>query len=312
VTISTHTDGRDWARDERMAPTMRELRRLGVEWISIHPYAAIRDDGRVRFGSIDPDRPPAHVVRPIRLAHENGLKILIKPHLAYWGSGFDWRGEIEFDGEAEWSRFWEQYERWIVALAAASREADGFVIGTELDRTLAHDARWRRIIARVREVTPAPLTYAANWSDFERVPFWDALDVIGIQAYFPLTEIASPAEDEIARGWTRWMERLREFSREKERHIVFTELGYDRSYEASVRPWNPDSDGPAARGVQEACLRVALRAIQDEPRVIGAFLWKWFPEPHPVGHDFQLATPGMKRVIQDVWGHPGAARLTGD
>jgi hypothetical protein len=31
------------------------------------------------------------------------------------------------------------------------------------------------------------------------------------------------------------------------------------------------------------------------------FLWKWFPNPHPVGRNFQLATPRLKRAISEVW-----------
>jgi homoserine trans-succinylase len=32
------------------------------------------------------------------------------------------------------------------------------------------------------------LTYAANWDDFDKVPFWNELDYIGIDAYFPLSD----------------------------------------------------------------------------------------------------------------------------
>jgi hypothetical protein len=46
---------------------------------------------------------------------------------------------------------------------------------------------------------------------------------------------------------------------------------------------------------------VALRAIQREPSVIGSFLWKWFHNPRPVGHNFQLATPAMRSVILEAW-----------
>ncbi len=35
--------------------------------------------------------------------------------------------------------------------------------------------------------------------------------------------------------------------------------------------------------------------------VVGAFLWKWFPNPHPVGRNFQLATPRLRKAIADVW-----------
>ena len=118
---------------------------VGADWVSTHPYAGIRADGTVRFRDFDPENPPPRLVRPIREAHRVGLKIMIKPHLAYWGSPFGWRGEIEFADDEQWARFFDAYETWIVNVARACRDADGFAVGTELDRTLQHEARWRRI-----------------------------------------------------------------------------------------------------------------------------------------------------------------------
>jgi hypothetical protein len=309
VTISTHTDGREWGWDV-IAPTMEQIRAVGAGWVQTHPYAGIRADGSVRFRPPDPGSPPPHIVRPIREAHRLGLQILIKPHLAYWGSPFGWRGEIEFDDDEAWSRFFDGYEEWIVGLARASRDADAFVVGTELDRTLAHEQRWRRIIARVREVTDAPLTYAANWSDYRNVPFWDALDVVGIQAYFPLTDEPSPGDDVLRAGWSRLMGELREYAASQHRKVVFTELGYNRSLQAAARPWDARVDGPEAEAFQARCLRIALQAIEREPVVVGSFLWKWFPDPHPVGRNFQLATPRLKRVIREVWSEEGPLPVT--
>ncbi len=97
------------------------------------------------------------------------------------------------------------------------------------------------------------------------------------------------------------MAELREFSREHNRDVVFTELGYNRSYSAPVRPWAYHSDGQDAEGTQARCMRAALEAVENEPAVVGVFLWKWFPNPSPVGRNFQLATPGIKRVIAEVW-----------
>ena len=73
---------------------------------------------------------------------------------------------------------------------------------------LPFEAQWRALIADVREQTGAPLTYAANWTDYERVPFWDALDVIGIQAYFPLADSTDSSEEAIRRGWQRRMDEI--------------------------------------------------------------------------------------------------------
>jgi hypothetical protein len=300
IIISTHVDGSDWGTPA-MRSTMEDIRDLGANWVSTHPYAGIRGDGSVRFHRFDPETPPEYIARPIRDAHELGLKILIKPHLAYWGSPFSWRGAIEFETEEAWTRFFAGYTRWMVHLAESCREADAFVVGTELDRTLHREEDWRRVVRAIREVSDVPLTYAANWTHYREVGFWDALDVIGIQAYFPLADSAAYTPGDIEAGWADRMQELREYSGQAGRHIVFTELGYNRSLEAPMRPWEYRTDGAEAESVQAFCMRAALEAIEREPVVIGSFLWKWFPNPHPVGHNFQLATPAMKAVILEAW-----------
>ncbi len=300
VTISTHGDGRDWG-DDAIVPTMAEIQELGATWVATHPYGWIRHEPSVGFRPIDPDDPPAYLTRPIREAHALGLKILIKPHLGYWGSPFSWRGDIEFETDAQWDEFFSTYKEWIVAVAAACRDADGFVVGTELDRTLKFEDRWRDIIAAVREVTPAPLTYAANWTDYQNVTFWDDLDVIGIQAYFPVAATHDAPAEEIAAGWRDVMGRMSAFAKKHQRSIVFTELGYSRAFSSPVEPWAYAVDSIAAERVQSDCLRLALNAVDREESVLGAFLWKWFPQPHQVGRNFQLATPAMRETIGQAW-----------
>ncbi|MGD8395986.1 MAG: hypothetical protein PVF43_10975 [Candidatus Eiseniibacteriota bacterium] len=300
VIISTHIDGTDWGSDA-MVSTMRDIRAVGANWVATHPYARIDADGSVRFRSFDPADPPDWIDRPIQEAHALGLHIMIKPHLAYWGSGFRWRGEIDFDDDAAWQRFWSGYERWIVGLARACRDADAFVVGTELRHTLDQEERWRRLIAAVREQTGAPLTYAANWDVYGSVGFWDALDAIGIQAYFPLTDTPDPDADTLVRAWEVVLGAIRQVADRHRLPVVFTELGYGRSLETAARPWTYADDGPVAADLQQRCMRAALEAVEREPRLVGAFLWKWFPNPHPVGRNFQLATPAMRRTIARVW-----------
>jgi len=301
VTISTHRSGQEWGSDQ-MLPTMEQLRDLGVEWIAIHPYAGIRPDGTVRvFRSVDPAAPAAELTRPIREAHALGLKILIKPHLAYWGS-FTWRGEIGFDDDEAWERFWSGYRAWIVAVATITRDADGFVVGTELAKTLDQKERWLEIIEAVREVTPAPLTYAANWDRYESVSFWEALDAIGIQAYFPLVDDEEPANPQTVRdGWAGWAEKLKAYSRAQGRPVLLTELGYNHSANTAREPWSSATDD-GGESLQALCTRIALETVERESAILGSFLWKWFPEPRPAGRNFRLATPEMRGVIRDAWG----------
>lgn len=279
---------------------MESIKKVGATWACTHPYAGIGRNGRVSMRGAWEDHAPGHWTRPIKEAHAKGLKILIKPHLSYWGR-FTWRGAIEFTTEEEWDRFFTTYEKWIVAVAKACKGADGFVVGTELDKTIKFTDRWRKIIKSVRAVTKAPLTYAANWSDYQKVEFWDDLDVIGIQAYFPLAEKVGASEVQIRAGWKSIMGRLRTFAEEQGKDIVFTELGYNCSHNAPVKPWEYGRDGADALPVQKTCLRAALASIEQEPKVIGAFLWKWFPPPRETGRNFRLATPEMRALISEVW-----------
>lgn len=301
VIVSTHTSGHEWGSDA-MGPTLDELRGVGAAWVAIHPYARIEDDGTVSFRAIDPAAPPAALARPIREAHARGMSIAVMPHLAHWGSRFSWRGAIGFGDDPDgWQRFFTSYAAWIDTLATACADADLLVVGNELDTSLGHEARWRALIASVRSRTRARLTYAANWTHYREVPFWEDLDLIGVQAYFPVASRTSPDEAELRSGWARVMAEIRAYARAQRRPVLFTELGYNRSYAAAMRPWSYDVDDADAEVVQARCLRAALAAVEAEPSVAGAFLWKWFPQPHTSGRTFQLATPRVRRAIADAW-----------
>ena len=304
IIISTHGIGQDWGHDV-IVPTLRDIKQLGANWVSIHPYAGISRDGAIRLRQYDPSDAPIHWTRPIKEAHAQSLNICITPHLAYWRTGFSWPGDIEFQIDEEWARFWQSYRRWILTVATACRDADAFVIGTELDRTLRFEKEWRDLIADVRIIFKGPITYAANWSDYKRVPFWDALDIIGIQAYFPLTKKENPTAKDIRSGWKKIADELRAYGAKMNRNIVFTELGYNQSYITAAEPWDYRVDDEGARPIQEMCWRAAFAAIEAEPRIVGALLWKWFPHPRPIGRNFQLATPHVMNIIANAWnGHP--------
>ena len=302
MTISCSRTGRVWESDA-MVETMRKLKSLGVNWVTIHPYAGILKDGSVGGNPIENYSEPSWLKRPIEEAHRLGLKIMIKPHLAYWGSGFSWRGDITFETKEQWSRFFSTYESWITWLAEICGDADAFVVGTELDQTAGFEDHWRRIIKNVRAKTRAPLTYSAGWDSYEKIGFWDALDVIGIQSYFPLVDHEGlPTPQELETSWSRLVERLDAYAGRHNRKIVLGELGYNRSSTAALRPWEYQEGGDAAEETQRRCLSAALRAIERSDAIVGAFLWKWFPGEGEYGN-FLKSTPAMREVIRTHWGH---------
>jgi hypothetical protein len=306
MTVTTRTSGREWATDA-FAAELERLRALGVNWVAIHPYARIQADGSVRWRALDPDHPPEFLARPIREAHRRGMSILIHPHLAHWGSPFNWRGAIDFTDPQALARFFSSYGAWITALAEAAGEADGFVVGSELDRLVAHQAEWRALIQDVRAVSRARLTYASNWTDFDRVPFWDALDAVGVQAYFPLSSADHPRAQDLERGWDEVIARLEAVHRRTGKPVVLTELGYDLSLDAAREPWAwgrppPPEEVERALALQRSCLEAALAAIAPQREWLrGAFLWKWFVGAGRRG-DFDVDTPLLREVVRTAWG----------
>lgn len=302
MTVSCRRDGRGEWDGPHMPGTLDQLQRLGVEWISFHPYARISNDGSVRFARIEDD---PSVLTPIRLAHRRGMHVMVKPHLGYWRSRFAWRGEIHFDDPAALDRFFREYEQWIVHQATLAQRggAAAFCVGLEYEKLERYEQRWRRIIQRVRQVFTGHVTYGANWTSYQDVPFWDALDSIGIQAYFPLSEQENPTDAELHRGWDRVLAELRRFAGRTGRTIALTELGYAASPRAAAEPWHAPrvEPGPEARRLKRRLMRIALQRVEAEPSIRGVFLWKWFPMPRDSGREFLLQDGPMRAIIHNAW-----------
>lgn len=302
VVISCQTWGHEWGSDA-MVEALREVKALGANWVQIHPYAGVSRDGTVSMGRLPEDgSTPRWLSRPIEEAHALGLRIAIVPHLAGWRAGWKWRGDITFETAEQWQRFFATYQAWIVRMAQYCREADGFSVGSELDRTIpGHETEWRKMIAAVRNETRAALTYGANWPDYRAVPFWDALDVIGISAYFPLvSHDRTPTAAEIDAAWRRIYPEIAQYARAQNREVVFLELGYDASTRAALEPWVSGRGEPGGPAVQELCLDRALAALQGPTGVMGAFLWKWFPGEYR-REDYKLQSPALRQVIGRHW-----------
>ncbi|MBL8862907.1 MAG: hypothetical protein JNK02_12995 [Planctomycetes bacterium] len=308
MTISCQTWGQEWGTDG-FGRELDELVRLGVNWVAIHPYARIHADGALTWRALDPDAPPDWIARPIRAAHARGLSILIVPHVAQWGSPWRHRGEIRFDEEARLERFFGDYRRWIVELAGAARGADALAVASELDGLARHEDRWRGVIRDLRAATDARLTWAASWDSYREVRFWDAVDAVGVQAYFPLSERADPDAGELAAAWRPVLADLRELHARTGKPVVFTELGYNRSLAAAREPWAFATERGAAAARAEAlqvrCLEAALSSIAPESGWLrGAILWKWFVGPAP-GENFLLQAPATRAAIARSWAGGG-------
>jgi len=303
MTVSTQTWGQEWGWPH-MRQTLDELSGLGTNWIAIHPYAWISDNGALRFGESDD---PGHLLRAMAWARERDIQVLIIPHIGYWGTRFSWRGEIDFPDVAGWNRFYADYEGWIVRMAEIAQQGGAglFCLGLEYDIAQQHESRWRALIAAVRKAYRGPLTYGAQHDKVGDIAFWDALDYIGVQAYFPLTRAVNPSEAELRRAWDARIPELRTLSRRTGKPLVFTEIGYNASARAAMAPWEYTGGGANAEEIRARCLAAAFDLEARFPELAGMFFWKWFPrvegEPR---ENFDMRDPGPLSLLRARWGAP--------
>lgn len=310
--VSCPRAGQIWGSPS-MVDALGQLGELGVEWIAIHPYARVSRDGSVKSrptGEID------YLERAVEIVRAAGMRLFWKPHLAYWGS-FEWRGDIDFGpDEANWQRFFDSYQRFIVDQASFAQKSgvEIFSIGVEYEKTTHREQDWRRIISAVREVFDGQVTYAANWDSLDRVPFWDALDWIGVHAYFPLSSDQDPSRETLWQGWNEPLRQLSSLSaKHRDKPIFFAEIGYSRSHSAAREPWRPGlEDNPQALLLRQRLIEVALERIEEQPFVRGMFWWKWIPGPDPWDHDFSMKDPEARHALGRYWVTERAFEDSGD
>ncbi|NVO84127.1 glycoside hydrolase family 113 [Hymenobacter terrestris] len=276
---------------------LEPLNKAGVTWIAQMPFGwmagATEPSVQLRTGVASRrywGESDAGILLMAQRARQRGIRTLLKPHLWLRGPGGSWVGDINMTSEADWQAWFNSYSAFILHYArlAEAGQLDALCIGTELERTVSHEAEWRVLIGQIRQVYRGPLTYAANWSgEFEQVKFWDALDFIGVQAYFPLSTEPSPKKTRLLAGWREPLRRIAAVQKQYNKPVVFTEAGYKTTADAAAKPWEwpqkLDVLMPTDEATQAACYAALFETFWHKPWFKGIFIWKWYPGLQPDG-----------------------------
>ncbi|HEY6881165.1 MAG TPA: hypothetical protein VI299_24230, partial [Polyangiales bacterium] len=140
------------------------------------------------------------------------------------------------------------------AKVAATRKVAMYAIGCELSSTEGQLDRWRKLIKAVRKIYDGKLTYLAAADSFDKVQFWDGLDVVGIAV-----DQAEP------RSEAQLLELLSPLPKRIGRSSKARDLGYVIS-EASC------GEGPRDDARELLCQRALFRSFGEEPRLQGVFV----------------------------------------
>jgi len=225
------------------------------------------------------------------------VKVMVKPQI--WVSRGLYTGYIEMKSEENWKLLEDSYEKFILDYAeiAEKMNAEILCIGTELEKFVAQRPKyWSSLISKIKKVYKGKLTYAANWDEFKRVPFWKQLDFIGVDAYFPLSDEKTPTIAEFEKGWKRHKKEILKIQKENNKQILFTEFGYRSVDFTGKKPWESNRvQGSVNLVAQKNATQAIYNQFWKEDWFAGGFIWKWFHNHEKSGgEDNNRFTPQNK------------------
>jgi hypothetical protein len=272
---------------DRCGVAIEELAELGATWISITPFGRMDDLEAVDIEH-DFEIPVARNEELVRttaaMARARGLSVAIIPHV-YVMSG-EWRGEIDPGPPEAWRAWFAAYRAFVLRFAELAEEvgAELFSIGVEFKSSSNfHEAEWRELIAAVRGVYSGALTYSANWDEVDAVPFWDALDAIGVNAFWPLARRPGDGFEAMLESSRRVADELEAIAFFYDRPVLFTEVGVKSAADSALAPWEwPEHCGELRydEAYQAEAYQAVFEALAPRPWFEGLFVWKYFSDPY--------------------------------
>ena len=298
------------------ASMFEQIKVSNTNWVAFIPEATLdRTTLKLKPDSANNwwSQPIEANIEGIKLAKQAGFKIFLKPHIVLGEipknkvraiavasfskekkpkdktRGVEWRGEMSFKNEANWQIWENTYETYILSLAqvAEQLEVDIFSVGTELKQsTWKRPAFWRQLIQKVRAIYTGKVIYSANWDEYHKITFWQDLDYIGVDTYFPISRMATPSVKKTLKNWRSIQKDLKQLSKKENRKILLTEFGYRNVAYAGKRPWTHDKQDNARQNdlAQSNLYEAFFQAFWKKSWVAGGFAWKWFCNPLPAGN----------------------------
>jgi len=257
---------------------LQTLKDLGSTSVTIVPtwYMASSSANAIRP---NPKKTPSDtsLESVIAEAKQLGLRVILKPHVDVIDETF--RGDIQPTDRTKWFSSYEDFIGYYADFASRVG-ADLFSVGTELKSVSGDTDPWRQIIEIVRGKYTGQLTYAANWDEVDQVQFWDSLDLIGVDAYYPLSsEGQQPSEDELVSAWQTPINNLASTSSRWGKPVLFTEIGYPTQSDATAYPFEVREGEPEDQAAQATAYRAAFTAFADLPWFRGMNWWSWRADP---------------------------------
>jgi hypothetical protein len=282
--------------------SFREMVEVGATWVQLTPTWEQQARSSSEIARTPRTVSDAGLERAITLAHERGLKVFLKPHVDLPNPGQDSRNNIRPDNREAW---FSSYTSFISHYAAIAERlgVEQFAVATELSSTTDSRDAWLQVIRTVRAQYHGTVLYAAG-NEYARVPFWDAVDLIGIDAYWQLSKASTTDVPVLQRSWEPLRAALAALSAKYDRKILFTEAGYTSQEGTTTYPSNWRLSKIPNPTEQAAAYQSLLATFSDQAWWDGVYWWVWNALPdngddHAL--DFSPRGKAAEWVIRGWW-----------
>lgn len=237
----------------------------------------------------------AAIIAAITELHNKNVKVMLKPHVD--GADGSWRGTFQPTDVNAWFASFATFITHYAQLAK-DNNVEMLCFGTEfVQLSKANLTNWTNVISAIRAIYTGPLAYAANATygtdEFTSIVFWSQVDVIGLDAYFPLTNRDDPTVAQLVAAWSlnrdgnNWVAAVQNFAgAHPGQPVIFTEIGYRSITGANKAPYDWSFSGPADDTEQQNCYEAMYEVWSQNATVMqGNFWWDWSVSPPVVATD---------------------------
>lgn len=304
-----------WTREAYLNPSsdesLKKLRETGTEWVSILVTYYQTNCWTTDLRATTDTPSDEAVIHAITKARELGFKVMLKLHVDLLDTrDGGWRGEIGCSKEEDWDKWFKAYDDFLTHYVeiAVKEKVEMICVGTELNTTaIAKGNMWRDMIMKVRQKYSGLLMYAAHWDSYPDIRFWDALDYVGINAYFPLTEEITPTYEAMKEGWKKWVAEIEEFQKQVNKPIIFPECGCSSADGAAIRPWEHVSQREANMNIQADYYKALFESFWDKQWFYGTYWWYWGTNPRMGGTNnrgFTIQNKPAEKLVKEWYSKP--------
>jgi hypothetical protein len=299
---------------------LEEARAIGATWVSLTVFGRVWDlspSGIDLTFEAPFEENRRAVLAAIEQAHARGLSVLLVPHL--WVETGGWRALIEPGNDAAWARWAKAYQHFLLTWAQVAREgsAEMLSVGVELRSwvTTGRAPLFFPIIDEVRKTYPGLLTYSANWDDVEDTVIFGALDLIGVNAFYPLADKEGAGLSELVAGGRKVAEKLERLAASWQKPVLLTEIGYTTRKDPAVKPWEwPDGmkDVKIDQEAQALAYEGIIAPMLDSRSVAGFFVWRYYADPDDVSQEAEWGFSPRGKLAELVLRDAFTARWAAD